>query len=197
MKKIGCIVGVVILALVLLLCGTGCSKYNSMVTMQNEVENAWSMVETQYQRRADLIPNLVETVKGYAAHESNTLQAVTEARAKAGSINLSVDDLTEENLQKFNQAQNQLSGAMKSLLAVSEAYPDLKANENFMKFQDEYAGTENRIQLARRDYNEVAKEYNTQIALFPNNIFAGFFGFQKKPYFSAAEGSDVAPTVKF
>ncbi|MDE6145948.1 MAG: LemA family protein [Muribaculaceae bacterium] len=197
MKKIGCIVGVVILALVLLLCGTGCSKYNSMVTMQNEVENAWSMVETQYQRRADLIPNLVETVKGYAAHESNTLQAVTEARAKAGSINLSVDDLTEENLQKFNQAQNQLSGAMKSLLAVSEAYPDLKANENFMKFQDEYAGTENRIQLARRDYNEVAKKYNTQIALFPNNIFAGFFGFQKKPYFSAAEGSDVAPTVKF
>ncbi|MDE7110684.1 MAG: LemA family protein [Muribaculaceae bacterium] len=197
MKKIGCIVGVVILALVLLLCGTGCSKYNSMVTMQNEVENAWSMVETQYQRRADLIPNLVETVKGYAAHESNTLQAVTEARAKAGSINLSVDDLTEENLQKFNQAQNQLSGAMKSLLAVSESYPDLKANENFMKFQDEYAGTENRIQLARRDYNEVAKKYNTQIALFPNNIFAGFFGFQKKPYFSAAEGSDVAPTVKF
>ena len=197
MKKIGCIVGVVILALVLLLCGTGCSKYNSMVTMQNEVENAWSMVETQYQRRADLIPNLVETVKGYAAHESNTLQAVTEARAKAGSINLSVDDLTEGNLQKFNQAQNQLSGAMKSLLAVSESYPDLKANENFMKFQDEYAGTENRIQLARRDYNEVAKKYNTQIALFPNNIFAGFFGFQKKPYFSAAEGSDVAPTVKF
>lgn len=197
MKKIGCIIGVVVLALILLLCGTGCSKYNSMVTMQNEVENAWSNVETQYQRRADLIPNLVETVKGYAAHESNTLQAVTEARAKAGSINLSVDDLTEENLQKFNQAQNQLSGAMKSLLAVSEAYPDLKANENFMKFQDEYAGTENRIQLARRDYNEIAKKYNTQIALFPNNIFAGFFGFQKKPYFSAAEGAETAPTVKF
>ncbi len=197
MKKIGCIIGCVVLALIGLLCGTGCSKYNSMVTMQNEVENAWSNVETQYQRRADLIPNLVETVKGYAAHESNTLQAVTEARAKAGSINLSVDELNEENLQKFNQAQNQLSGAMKSLLAVSESYPDLKANENFMKFQDEYAGTENRIQLARRDYNEIAKKYNTQIALFPNNLFAGFFGFQKKPYFSAAEGSEIAPTVKF
>lgn len=197
MKKTGCIIGIVFLALVALLCGTGCSKYNSMVRMQNEVENAWSNVETQYQRRADLIPNLVETVKGYASHESNTLQAVTEARAKAGSINITADELTEENLQKFNQVQNQLSGAMKSLLAVSEAYPDLKANENFMKFQDEYSGTENRIQLARHDYNEIAKNYNTQIALFPNNIFAGFFGFAKKPYFSAAEGSDVAPSVKF
>lgn len=197
MKNVGCIIGIVVAAIIGLLCATGCSKYNSMVTLQNEVETAWSNVETQYQRRADLIPNLVETVKGYAAHESNTLQAVTEARAKAGSINLTVDDLDEETLQKFNQAQNQLSGAMKSLLAVSEAYPDLKANENFMKFQDEYAGTENRIQTARRDYNEVAKKYNTQIALFPNNIFAGFFGFKKKPYFSAAEGAEAAPSVKF
>lgn len=197
MKNVGCIIGIVVAAIIGLLCATGCSKYNSMVTLQNEVETAWSNVETQYQRRADLIPNLVETVKGYAAHESNTLQAVTEARAKAGSINLTVDDLDEETLQKFNQAQNQLSGAMKSLLAVSEAYPDLKANENFMKFQDEYAGTENRIQTARRDYNEVARKYNTQIALFPNNIFAGFFGFKKKPYFSAAEGAETAPSVKF
>lgn len=197
MKNVGCIIGIVVAAIIGLLCATGCSKYNSMVTLQNEVETAWSNVETQYQRRADLIPNLVETVKGYAAHESNTLQAVTEARAKAGSINLTVDDLDEETLQKFNQAQNQLSGAMKSLLAVSEAYPDLKANENFMKFQDEYAGTENRIQTARHDYNEVAKKYNTQIALFPNNIFAGFFGFKKKPYFSAAEGAETAPSVKF
>ena len=197
MKNIGCIIGIVVVVILGLLCATGCSKYNSMVTMQNEVENAWSNVETQYQRRADLIPALMETVKGYAAHESNTLQAVTEARSKAGSINLTVDDLTEENLKKFSQAQNELSGAMKSLLAVTEAYPDLKANENFMKFQDEYAGTENRIQLARRDFNEVAKEYNTQISLFPNNIFAGIFGFTKKPYFAAAEGAEVAPTVKF
>lgn len=197
MKNIGCIIGIVVVAILGLLCATGCSKYNSMVTMQNDVENAWSNVETQYQRRADLIPALMETVKGYAAHESNTLQAVTEARSKAGSINLTVDNLTEENLKKFSQAQNELAGAMKSLLAVSEAYPDLKANENFMKFQDEYAGTENRIQLARRDFNEVAKEYNTQISLFPNNIFAGIFGFTKKPYFSAAEGAEVAPTVKF
>lgn len=197
MKNIGCIIGVAVLALLGILCATGCSKYNSMVTLQNEVETSWSSVETQYQRRADLIPNLVETVKGYAAHESNTLQAVTEARAKVGSITLSVDSLNEESLKKFTQAQNQLSGAMKSLLAVSEAYPDLKANENFLKFQDEYAGTENRIQDARRNYNGVAKEYNTEIAKFPNNLFAGFFGFQKKPYFSAAEGAENAPAVKF
>lgn len=197
MKNTLYVVILVVLAVLGLLCATGCSKYNSMVTLQNDVETAWSQVETQYQRRADLIPNLVETVKGYAAHESNTLQAVTEARAKVGSITLSVDSLNEESLKKFTQAQNQLSGAMKSLLAVSEAYPDLKANENFLKFQDEYAGTENRIQYARSQYNEVAKTYNTEIAKFPNNIFAGFFGFQKKPYFSAAEGAENAPSVKF
>lgn len=197
MKNIGCIIGIALVAILCVICATGCSKYNSMVTLQNDVETAWSQVETQYQRRADLIPNLVETVKGYAAHESNTLQAVTEARARVGSISLSVDSLTEDNLKKFTEAQNQLSGAMKSLLAVSEAYPDLKANENFLKFQDEYAGTENRIQYARSQYNDVAKKYNTEIAKFPNNIFAGFFGFQKKPYFSASEGAENAPTVKF
>lgn len=196
MKK-SSIILIVILAIVVVFCGVGCSKYNGMVTGQQEVETQWSNVEAQYQRRADLIPNLVETVKGYASHESGTLQAVTEARAKVGTIALSVDSLNEQTLAKYTEAQNQLSGALKSLLSVTEAYPDLKANENFLRFQDEYAGTENRIQTARRDYNEVAKKYNTQIATFPNNIFASFFGFQKKPYFSAAEGAEQAPQVKF
>ena len=197
MKNTLYVVIIIVLALFGLLCGTGCSKYNSMISLQNEVESAWSNVETQYQRRAELIPNLVETVKGYATHESTTLQAVTEARAKVGSITLNVDSLSEESLKQYTQAQNQLSGAMKSLLAVSEAYPELKANENFLKFQDEYTGTENRIQYARTEYNDIAREYNTEIATFPNNMFAGFFGFRKKPYFSAAEGAEVAPTVKF
>lgn len=197
MKKALIIIAVVILGGLLLLCGAGCSKYNSMTRSFQEVESSWSNVETQYQRRADLIPNLESTVKGYAAHEKSTFEEVTEARAKAGSVNISIDQLDEQTLQKFQQAQNQLSGALKSLLAVSEAYPELKANENFMRFQDELAGTENRIQVARRDYNEVAREYNTQISLFPNNIFAGFFGFTKKPYFSAQEGADVAPKVSF
>lgn len=197
MKKALIIIAVVILGGFLLLCGAGCSKYNSMTRSFQEVESSWSNVETQYQRRADLIPNLESTVKGYAAHEKSTFEDVTEARAKAGSVNITIDQLDEQTLQKFQQAQNQLSGALKSLLAVSEAYPELKANENFMRFQDELAGTENRIQVARRDYNEVARNYNTQISLFPNNIFAGFFGFTKKPYFSAQEGADVAPKVSF
>lgn len=197
MKKALIIIAVVILGGFLLLCGAGCSKYNSMTRSLQEVESSWSNVETQYQRRADLIPNLESTVKGYAAHEKSTFEEVTEARAKAGSVNISIDQLDEQTLQKFQQAQNQLSGALKSLLAVSEAYPELKANENFMRFQDELAGTENRIQVARRDYNEVARSYNTRISLFPNNIFAGFFGFTKKPYFSAQEGAETAPKVSF
>lgn len=197
MKKTLTVIVIAVLALFILFCGVGCSKYNSMATAQQGVEAEWSNVETQYQRRADLIPNLVETVKGYAAHESNTLQAVTEARAKVGSITLDVDSLNDETLAKYTAAQNQLSGAMKSLLAVSESYPDLKANENFLKFQDEYAGTENRIQTARRDYNKVAQEFNSQIVTFPNNIFASFFGFSKKPYFSASEGAEQAPQVRF
>ncbi|MBP3535007.1 MAG: LemA family protein [Muribaculaceae bacterium] len=196
MKK-SAIIWIVVLAAVALLCGTGCSKYNSMVTGLNGVEEAWANVETQYQRRADLIPNLEATVKGYASHESQTLQAVTEARAKVGTISLSVDSLNEETLARYTQAQNQLSGALKSLLSVSEAYPELKANENFMRFQDELAGTENRIQTARRDYNVVAREYNTQIAKFPTNIFASFFGFDKKPYFRSEEGAATAPKVTF
>ena len=196
MKK-SVIVLLVVGVLLLLLCGTGCSKYNTMVTEQENVEQAWANVNTQYQRRADLIPNLVETVKGYATHESQTLQNVTEARAKVGTINLSVDSLDEASLQRYTQAQNQLSAALKSLLSVTEAYPDLKANENFMRFQDELAGTENRIQVARKDFNHAAQAYNTLIRRFPTNIFASFFGLKVKPYFQASEGADIAPTVKF
>lgn len=197
MKKALTIFFVVVIAIVVLFCGMGCSKYNAMTRSLQGVESAWSNVETQYQRRADLIPNLQATVKGYADHESETLQAVTEARAKVGTMSINIDDLNEQTLAKYTQAQNELSGALKSLLAVTEAYPELKANENFMRFQDELAGTENRIQVARRDYNEIAREYNTQVSLFPNNIFAGFFGFQKKPYFQSAEGADQAPQVSF
>lgn len=196
MKK-STIILIVVGVIVLFFCGTGCSKYNSMAKENEAVKTAWSNVETQYQRRMDLIANLQETVKGYAAHESETLEKVTEARAKAGSINISVDDLNEENLKKFTEAQNQLAGAMKSLLAVSESYPDLKANENFLKFQDELAGTENRIQTARTDFNKVAQNYNSMIVTFPNNIFASFFGFKERPYFSSAEGAEVAPRVSF
>lgn len=196
MKK-STVILLVVLALVGVLCATGCSKYNSMVKGLNGVEEAWANVETQYQRRADLIPNLQATVKGYADHESSTLTAVTEARAKVGNLTLNVEDLNEETLARYTEVQNELSGALKSLLATSEAYPELKANENFMRFQDELAGTENRIQTARRDYNVVAKGYNTQIALFPTNIFASFFGFDKKPYFRSAEGAETAPTVSF
>lgn len=197
MKKALTIFAIAIVAIVILFCGMGCSKYNSMTRQFQQVEAAWSNVETQYQRRADLIPNLEATVKGYAEHESSTLEAVTEARSKVGSMSVNIDDLNETTLKKYAEAQNELSGALKSLLAVSEAYPDLKANENFMRFQDELAGTENRIQTARRDYNEVAREYNTQISLFPDRIFATFFGFEKKPYFQSAEGADQAPRVSF
>lgn len=196
MKK-STIILIVVLALLAVFGGMSCSKYNSMVKSQQAVETQWSNVETQYQRRADLIPNLVATVKGYATHEEQTLLKVTEQRAKVGTISLNVDSLNEETLARYTKAQNELSGALKSLISVAESYPDLKANENFMRFQDEYAGTENRIQTARRDYNEVAKSYNTQISMFPTNIFAGIFGFGKKPYFSAAEGAEQAPTVNF
>ncbi|MDE7388371.1 MAG: LemA family protein [Muribaculaceae bacterium] len=196
MKK-GTIIWIVVAFLLLSLCFTGCSKYNTLVDRQTLVEQAWSNVETQYQRRSDLIPNLVETVKGYAGHESSTLQNVTEARARVGSVTISIDSLNEQSMARFTRAQGELQGALKSLLSVTEAYPDLKANENFNKLQDELAGTENRIAVARKDYNEVAREYNAAVRRFPTNIFASFFGFSVKPYFSADEGASTAPVVKF
>ena len=175
---------------------TSCN-YNSLVEKQQGVDQAWAQVENQYQRRADLIPNLVNTVKGYATHEEATLTKVTEARAKATSITLSADDLTEENLAKYQQAQNELSGALKSLLAVSEAYPDLKANENFLNLQAQLEGTENRIATERMRYTEVVRDYNTAIKKFPTNIYAGWFGFDAKPQFKAEAGAEKAPEVKF
>ena len=184
---------------VLLLIFGGCTvgKYNTLVAASNEVENAWGKVQTAYQRRADLVPNLVSTVKGAAAHEANTLQAVTDARAKVGTVNITADQLTEENLKKFQQAQNELSGALKSLLAVSEAYPNIKGTENFRDLQTQLEGTENRISTARVDYTNAVNKYNNSVMKFPGNIIAGMFGFEKKAYFEAEEGSEKAPKVEF
>lgn len=175
---------------------TSCN-YNSLVEKQQDVDQAWAQVENQYQRRADLIPNLVNTVKGYSTHESETFEKVTLARAKATSITINADNLTEENLAKFQAAQNELSQALKSLLAVSEAYPDLKANENFMNLQTQLEGTENRIATARNRYTESVRDYNTAIKKFPTTIYAGWFGFDAKPQFKAEEGAQRAPEVSF
>ncbi|MDE6278661.1 MAG: LemA family protein, partial [Paramuribaculum sp.] len=172
-------------------------NYNSLVDKQQSVEQSWAEVENQYQRRADLIPHLVATVKGYATHESETLEKVTEARAKATSINITADNLNEETLAKFQQAQNELTSALKSLLAVSEAYPDLKANENFKDLQVQLEGTENRVATARSRYTEAVMTYNSAIKKFPTVIYAGWFGFDAKPQFKAEEGASQAPKVEF
>ncbi|MCH5235835.1 MAG: LemA family protein [Muribaculaceae bacterium] len=175
---------------------TSCN-YNSLVEKQQNVDQAWAQVENQYQRRADLIPNLVNTVKGYSTHESETFEKVTLARAKATSITIDADNLNEENLAKFQAAQNELSQALKSLLAVTEAYPDLKANENFMNLQTQLEGTENRIATERMRYTEAVRDYNTAIKKFPTTIYAGWFGFDAKPQFKAEEGAQRAPEVSF
>ena len=168
-----------------------------MVTLDEQVGTAWSNVENQYQRRTDLIPNLVNTVKGYAAHEKETFDAVVEARAKATQMNINIDDLTSEKLADYQRLQGEIGSALGRLLAVSENYPELKANENFQTLQAQLEGTENRISVERRKFNEVARNYNTTIRRFPKNIFAGLFGFEKRPYFEAEEGSEKAPEVKF
>jgi LemA protein len=175
---------------------TSCN-YNDLVEEQEEVNQAWSEVENQYQRRMDLIPNLVNTVKGYAAHEENTLTEVITARSNASSITIQADDLNEENFARFQAAQDELSRGLGRLMAVAEAYPDLKANQNFQELQAQLEGTENRIAVARRNYNEEAADYNAEIRKFPTLIYAGWFGFEKKPYFQAATGADKAPTVQF
>lgn len=172
-------------------------NYNSLVEKQQTVDQKWAEVETQYQRRADLIPNLVNVVKGYAEHESQTLENVIAARAKATSITLSADQLTEENMAKFQKAQGDLSNALKSLLAVTESYPNLKANENFRDLQVQLEGTENRIATARTRYTEAVRDYNVAIKKFPTVIYASWFGFDAKPQFSAEEGAEKAPTVEF
>ena len=177
--------------------GLSSCNYNSLVEKQQSVDQQWAEVENQYQRRSDLIPNLVATVKGYAQHEEQTFERVTEARAKATSVNISAENLNEETLAKFQAAQNELQSALKSLLAVSEAYPDLKANENFRDLQVQLEGTENRIATARGRFTEAVKDYNTSIKKFPTVIYAGWFGFDAKPQFKAVEGAETAPKAEF
>lgn len=173
------------------------SAYNGLVAMDENVNTEWANVETQYQRRADLIPNLVNTVKGYAAHESETLESVIAARSKATQITVDPSNLTPEKLAEYQEAQGAVTSALGKLLAISESYPDLKANQNFLELQAQLEGTENRINEARRKFNNVAKEYNTAIRRFPKSILAGMFGFDKRAYFEAAEGAQNAPVVEF
>lgn len=173
------------------------SGYNGLVTMDESVSTAWSNVETQYQRRADLIPNLVSTVKGYAAHEQETLQGVIEARSKATSIKVDADNLTPEKLAEYQKAQGDVTSALGKLLAITENYPDLKANQNFLELQAQLEGTENRINVARIEFNKTAKELNTAIRRFPKNLLASIFGIDKRAYFEAAEGAEQAPKVEF
>ena len=188
---------IIIIAVAVLAVVWGITGYNGLVSMDEGVQPKWAAVETQYQRRSDLIPNLVNTVKGYAAHESETLQAVVEARAKATSVNIDPTNMSAEQIANFQKAQDGVSSALGRLLVTVEKYPDLKANENFKELQAQLEGTENRISVARRDYNEAARKYNTSLRSFPKNILAGMFGFEKKAYFEAQEGSEQAPTGQF
>lgn len=195
--KTGKIILFSVLGLLLLLGGCSISSYNGLVGKELTVEEAWAKVQTDYQRRADLVPNLVNTVKGASEHEKSTLQAVTDARAKVGSLNISAEDLTEENLKKFQAAQNELASAMKSLIAVGEAYPNIKATDNFRDLQVQLEGTENRIATARKDYTKAVKDYNEAVRKFPSSMFASIFGFEKKPQFQADEAAQSAPKVEF
>jgi LemA protein len=196
MKKSWIIIAViVILAIVLYSWVKG--TYNHMVTEQENVNKQWSDVENVYQRRADLIPNLVATVKGYATHEKETLEGVINARAKATQTTIDAGNLTAEKMAAFQQAQDGLSSALSKLMVVVERYPDLKANQNFLELQAQLEGTENRIAVERRKFNEAARKYNTYIKLFPKNILANMFGFDPKPYFEAQEGAETAPKVEF
>jgi LemA protein len=200
MKK-GCLIALVIVGFLALvgfgIVSWGTKVYNGMVTMQESVTSQWGNVETAYQRRSDLIPNFVNTVKGAANFEQTTLTQVIEARAKATSVSIDPTKMTAENMQQFQQAQGQLSSALSRLMVVVEQYPELKATQNFRDLQVELEGTENRISVERRKFNEVAQVYNTNIRRFPQNFLAGMFGFQAKPYFEASEGADKAPEVKF
>ena len=194
MNKTGIIV---IIALIAILFLWGMGGYNGLVNSQENVKSQWGNVENQYQRRADLIPNLVETVKGYATHEKSTFEEVIAARAKATQITVDPTNLTPEKLQEFQAAQGQLSSALGRLIAVAENYPDLKANQNFLELQAQLEGTENRISVERNKFNEMAKEYDVAIRRFPKNIIAGIFNFNNIPYFAAEKGAEKAPSVKF
>jgi LemA protein len=196
MKK-GCIGLIVLGVIALALFGWVKGAYNGLVGSQESVETAWAQVENVYQRRADLIPNLVETVKGYAKHEQETLEGVIEARANATKVTIDPSNMTPEDLKKYQEAQGEVTNALSRLIAVSESYPDLKANQNFLELQNQLEGTENRIAVERNKFNEVAREYNTKRRTFPTNIIASIFGFDDKPYFQAQEGADKAPKVDF
>lgn len=193
MKK-GWIVAIVVIVLVAL---WGVSMYNGFVRKEEAVKQAWAQVENQYQRRSDLIPNLVNTVKGYASHESSTLEGVIAARARATQVTVNPENLTPEAIAQYQAAQGQVSSALGRLMAIAESYPDLKANQNFLELQAQLEGTENRIAVERQRFNETVQSYNTSLRRFPGNLFAGMFGFQPKGYFEAAEGADKAPVVQF
>ncbi|MCC8088759.1 MAG: LemA family protein [Rikenellaceae bacterium] len=196
MKK-GTIALIVIGVLVLIAIFSTVGKYNSLQRMRESVKSQWANVENQYQRRADLIPNLVNTVKGYASHESSTLEAVTDARARATQMQVNFEDLNDQTIANYNAAQGQLSSALGRLMAIAESYPDLKANQNFRDLQVQLEGTENRISTERKRFNDEARDYNTTIRQFPNNIIAGLFGFESIPYFAAEPGAATAPVVNF
>jgi LemA protein len=188
---------IIVIGLILLLGGCGCSGYNTMVSQDQNVKGKWGNVQSEYQRRSDLIPNLVSTVQGAADFEKSTLTDVINARAKATSTTIDPTNLTPESIAKFQQAQGELSGALSRLLVSVERYPDLKANQNFRDLQAQLEGTENRIKVARNDFNTSVQTFNTTVKSFPNNIFAGMFGFKEKGYFAADPGADKAPTVDF
>ena len=188
---------IIIIAVIAIVAIWAISGYNGMVNKEETVSNAWANVEAAYQRRADLIPQLVNTVKGYANHEKTTLDAVVSARTKATQMTVDVGELTEENIQKYQEAQGEVGAAIGRLLAITENYPELKANENFSELQAQLEGTENRINEVRKNYNASVKEYNVSVRKFPNNILAGMFGFERKAEFKAEEGASKAPEVNF
>jgi LemA protein len=191
------IIWIVVIAVIVIILFKGCGQYNNLVTLREQVNRDWSNVENVYQRRADLIPNLVNTVKGYATHEQTTFTQVVEARSKATQVKIDASNMTDADLQRFQAAQGEVSSALSRLLAVAEAYPDLKANQNFLELQAQLEGTENRITVARRDFNSTATTYNTAIKKFPVVIYAGMLGFKDRPYFQAAPGAQEAPKVQF
>lgn len=193
-KNKGLIITIVVIVLVAL---WGISSYNGLVGMDEKVSNQWANVETQYQRRSDLIPNLVNTVKGYAKHESQTLEAVMAARSQATQVKIDPSNCTPQQLAAYQKAQGDVTTALGKLLAITENYPDLKANQNFLELQSQLEGTENRINVARKDFNDSAKEYNTSLRRFPRNIIASMFGFEKRNYFEAEAGAEMAPKVEF
>lgn len=193
-KNKGLIIAIVVIVIVAI---WGIISYNKLATLDEKVSNQWANVETQYQRRSDLVPNLVNTVKGYAKHESQTLEAVMAARSQATQVKIDPSNCTPQQLAAYQKAQGDVTTALGKLLAITENYPDLKATDNFKMLQEQLEGTENRINVARKDFNDSAKKYNTSLRRFPRNIIASMFGFEKRNYFEAEAGAEKAPKVEF